>query len=561
LPIDFFALSEPKHNLCRPIDCSPQDSYLLSALLENTSDSIYFKDRESRFVRISQAMAAKLGLACPEDAIGKCDRDFFTAEHADKAFQDEQQIIRTGRPIVAKEERETWPDATETWVVTNKMALGDCDGNVVGTFGISHDITRIKAAEAALRLAHRESDLFIDSVPSILIGVDATGCIKRWNLAAAATFGLAEADVREKPLTNCGIAWLDPEISKEIDTWLAAESSVRRDNIAFQRGSEKRFLGLTVKRVIFTDAGGVNVMIMGADTTERTQLELQLRQAQKLEAIGQLAAGIAHEINTPAQYVRDNLAFVKEAWPGLMSLVEIIRPLNQKGREQDLMREVLNDLDRALTQIDTEYLRTEIPGALDQSLEGIERIAKIVRAMNEFSHPGSSDKQDVDLNRAIETAIAVSRNEWKYVAEIETRLDRTVPLVACFASEFNQVIINLLVNAAHAIEERVTRGDKGLIIVGSRCIEGFVEIYVKDNGPGIPTAIRSRVFEPFFTTKGVGKGTGQGLAIAHRVIVNRHEGAIWFDTEIGAGTTFYLRLPLTPKQGSNASRLEPTSTR
>lgn len=553
-------MSEPKDNLCHRIDCSPQDSYLLSALLENTSDSIYFKDRESRFLRISHAMATKLGLSCPGDAIGKCDRDFFTAEHADKALHDEQQIIRTGRPIVAKEEKETWPDATETWVVTNKMALGDCNGKIVGTFGISHDITRIKAAEAALRLAHRESDLFIDSVPSILIGVDATGRIKRWNLAAAETFGLAESDVRDKPLTNCGIAWLDPEISKEIDTWLATETSVRRDNIAFQRGSEKRFFGLTVKRVIFTDAGGVNVMIMGADTTERTQLELQLRQAQKLEAIGQLAAGIAHEINTPAQYVRDNLAFVKEAWPGLMSLLEIMRPRNQNGREQNITREVLNDLHRALTQVDTEYLCAEIPGALDQSLEGIERIAKIVRAMNEFSHPGSSDKQDVDLNRAIETAIAVSRNEWKYVAEIETRLDRSLPPVPCFASEFNQVIINLLVNAAHAIEGTVSQGGKGLITVGSRCVDRFAEIWVKDSGPGIPQAIRSRVFEPFFTTKGVGKGTGQGLAIAHRVIVNRHEGSIWFETEVGAGTTFYLRLPLTPKQTSHPSHLESTST-
>ncbi|MBI3300896.1 MAG: HAMP domain-containing histidine kinase [Deltaproteobacteria bacterium] len=173
-------------------------------------------------------------------------------------------------------------------------------------------------------------------------------------------------------------------------------------------------------------------------------------------------------------------------------------------------------------------------------------MTKIVRAMKEFSHPGSEEKVETDLNRAIETTITVARNEWKYVAELATDLDSSLPPVPCLPGEFNQVILNLIINAAHAIAVVVSEGStsKGTITVSTRHDGDWAEIRVSDTGTGIPEAIRAKIFAPFFTTKEVGKGTGQGLAIAHSVIVDKHKGTIGFETEVGRGTTFIIRLPL-----------------
>jgi signal transduction histidine kinase len=188
----------------------------------------------------------------------------------------------------------------------------------------------------------------------------------------------------------------------------------------------------------------------------------------------------------------------------------------------------------------------EVPQAIQQSLQGIGRVTTIVRAMKEFSHPGSEEKSDTDLNRAIETTITVARNEWKYVAEVVTDFDPALPLVRCLPGEINQVILNLIVNAAHAIADVVENNgkSKGTITIRTRSQGDRVEIRVSDTGTGIPETIRAKIFDPFFTTKGVGKGTGQGLAIAHSVIVDKHGGTISCETEVGKGTTFVIRLPL-----------------
>jgi len=191
------------------------------------------------------------------------------------------------------------------------------------------------------------------------------------------------------------------------------------------------------------------------------------------------------------------------------------------------------------------YLQEEIPQAIDQSLEGLERIAKIVRSMKEFSHPGMDEKTPIDINQAIETTINVSRNEWKYHADIETDLDPGLPNVSCLPGEINQVLLNLIVNAAHAIVNVVGEsGDKGLIRISTRLDGAWAEIRVSDTGTGIPEEIKQRIFDPFFTTKMVGKGTGQGLAIAYSVVVDKHGGVIDLESEEGKGTTFIISLPL-----------------
>jgi signal transduction histidine kinase len=204
------------------------------------------------------------------------------------------------------------------------------------------------------------------------------------------------------------------------------------------------------------------------------------------------------------------------------------------------------DIRAAAQDMDVEYLSQEIPKAIQQSLDGVERVANIVRAMKEFSHPGSGEKTSIDLNHAIESTITVAKNEWKYVADVVSEFDPQLPPVSCLPGEFNQVILNILVNAAHAIAVVVgdAAGQKGTIRVMTRRDGAWAEVRISDTGPGIPEAIQNRVFDPFFTTKKVGKGTGQGLAIAHNVIVEKHGGSITFESEVGKGTTFIIRLPI-----------------
>ena len=266
---------------------------------------------------------------------------------------------------------------------------------------------------------------------------------------------------------------------------------------------------------------------------ERDRLEDNLRQAQKLEAIGQLAAGIAHEINTPTQYVGDNLRFLKESFGELDSLLgQLVEFGGGPARA-------------ALSEADFDYLKEEIPRALNQSLEGVDRVAKIVRAMKEFSHP-AREKTATDLNRAIQSTITVASNEWKYVADIEMDLDANMPSVHCSPAEFNQVVLNIVVNAAHAISDVVGDGGKGKgkIRVKTRPEGEWAVIEISDTGAGMPAHVQQRIFEPFFTTKEVGKGTGQGLAIAHNVIVDKHGGTIKVSSAPGKGTTFTIRLPI-----------------
>ena len=203
----------------------------------------------------------------------------------------------------------------------------------------------------------------------------------------------------------------------------------------------------------------------------------------------------------------------------------------------------------AVKGVDTGYLMEEIPKAIDQTLEGITRVSTIVSAMKEFSHPDTKEKIPLDLNHAINSTITVARNEWKYVADLETEFDPSLPLISCLPGEFNQVILNLIVNASHAISDVVKKGgpEMGKIKVQTRNCPEWAEILIQDTGTGIPEKARSRIFDPFFTTKAIGKGTGQGLAIARSVIVDKHGGSIHFETEEGKGTTFIIRLPLNGK--------------
>jgi PAS domain S-box-containing protein len=283
-------------------------------------------------------------------------------------------------------------------------------------------------------------------------------------------------------------------------------------------------------------------VVVMRDVTEKATLETQLARAYKMEAIGQLAAGIAHEISAPAQSVRDNLRFLQDAFRELDGLLQRLNDL--AAARKPLARAVLAD---TLQATEVQFLREEVPKAIGQSVDGAEQISQIVKAMKEFSDP-TQEKIPLDLNRAIASTITVTGNEWKRVAEVRTEFDPALPPVVCMPGEFKQVILNMLMNAAHAIAAIAGDGSKGkgTITVTTRQAGDCVEIRISDTGIGISPEIRERIFDPFFTTKPPSQGTGQGLTIAHDVIVNRHHGSIALETQPGRGSTFIIRLPLRP---------------
>lgn len=282
--------------------------------------------------------------------------------------------------------------------------------------------------------------------------------------------------------------------------------------------------------------------------------QAQLLQAQKMESIGQLAAGVAHEINTPTQYVMDNLGFVQTANGKLLEVLDAALGVAHQAREGAVPAEAMDHLDHLVRRARIDFLKQQIPGALDESLEGLTHISNIVSAMKEFSHPSAGEKTQVSLADLVATTVTVARNEWKYVADLETSLPADLPPLPCLRDMVGQTLLNLVVNAAHAIAETLEPGvrDKGRIQISAEVEGAYMVIRVSDDGAGIPPGIRERIFEPFFTTKPVGKGTGQGLAIVYSTVVDKHQGQIHCESAEGAGTTFTLRLPLAP--GNTESR-------
>jgi len=296
---------------------------------------------------------------------------------------------------------------------------------------------------------------------------------------------------------------------------------------------------------------------MMLDVTDQRRLENELAQAQKLESVGRLAAGVAHEINTPVQFVSDSVSFVREAMDDLSQIVDRYRELRTATENSDgqgaNVAAAAKAAEEAEDDVDLDYILENAPVALDRARDGLGRVAAIVRSMKEFAHPDRKEMAQVDINQAISSTLVIASNEYKYVAEIETAFGE-LPLVNCYAGEINQVVLNLIVNAAHAIGDVVTgTNGKGRIKVSTRVLDDQVEIAIADTGKGIPVEVRARIFDPFFTTKEVGKGTGQGLAIARSVIVDKHGGTLHFETEVGQGTTFFIRLPISGPASASAA--------
>lgn len=279
---------------------------------------------------------------------------------------------------------------------------------------------------------------------------------------------------------------------------------------------------------------------------DRERADLELRHAQKLQAVGQLAAGIAHEINTPLQFVGDNIRFVAQTFEDIQLLIGKYRELVKALSSISECAALVEQVKVAEQDADLAFLEENIPSAFSQAQDGMSRISQIVGAMKEFARSDGRQKVAADLNRALEVALTIAKNEYKYVADVETDFGE-IPPVMCHLGDINQVFLNLLVNAAHAIAEVVgNNGNRGCIRVRSASEGNTVRIDISDTGCGIPESARERVFEPFFTTKPVGRGSGQGLAIARSIIVDKHGGSLTFESQLGGGTVFTILLPVVP---------------
>jgi PAS domain S-box-containing protein len=518
-----------------------EERNLLRALLETTTDQVYFKDLESRFVRVSRAQATKLGFDGPDELIGKTDFDVFSAEHAQPAFADEQRIIRTGEPISDMEERETWADDREAWVSTSKFPLHNERDEVIGTFGISRDITNRKRTEDGLRESDERWRTLLANAQEMIIVVDGEGrvaycspSIQRWLGYDAEEF----VELPSHPDDEVALARALADVTPDSPVLLAHRLGHRDGS---WHAFESSFVCLREQPV----AGAV--LITSRDVSdrlaleqERERLDFERRVSQRLQAVGQLAAGIAHEINTPVQFVGDSLTFLQDAVGELRELMRLYREWLLAG--EDVTREQLIAAEEG---IDLEYLDERVPAAFARTLDGVARVAEIVRAMRRFAHPSDVGTAPADLSEAIETTLAVCRSEYKYVADVTLSLEE-LPPVDCNVGDLNQVFLNLIVNAAHAIEDRFADSEqRGAITISTRALGDDVVIEIADDGGGIPLDVQDRIYEPFFTTKDVGRGTGQGLAIA-RTIVEQHSGVLQCASAPGAGTCFTITLPRQP---------------
>ncbi len=518
-----------------------ESNELVRLVLDSIPEAVYGIDMQGKCTFCNPSCLRLLGYQEPADLYGK---DMHALIHYSRPdgtpYPVEEchiyEAFRRGRGTHIDNEviwrRDGTSFSAEYW--SHPIHRGE---KAIGTVVTFVNITERKRAETELRLTQFSVEHASDAVE----WVDPQGRIVYVNQAGCRALGRSLEE-----LLSLSIPDINPLFTKEGfgPFW---EELRTRGSMTFEskrQTKQGRIFPVEVTANYLQFDGQEYCFSFARDVTERRELESQLRQAQKLEAIGHLAAGIAHEINTPTQFVTDNLTFLRDSWKATHELLELYRSAIRNAA--GLSPAVSAALDEATRKCDLDFIAAEVPRAIDQSLDGARRVAEIVRAMKAFSHPDSADKTTTDLNQAIESTITVARSEWKYVAEVATVFDDTLPPVVCYPGDINQVILNLVVNAAQAIKEKIKDGKKGRITVGTRTRGEFAEISITDTGTGIPEAIRTRIFDPFFTTKDVGKGTGQGLALAHSVIVNKHRGKIWFETEMGRGTTFFIHLPIKP---------------
>ncbi len=407
-------------------------------------------------------------------------------------------------------------------------------------FFASLTLSRKQMRDELGRVRHDTEKAIMNSFSSAIVTIDQTGVITSFNEGAKQVFGYSDNEILRKNVS----CLMPPAVAEQhahyLQRYLDAKDPshlAKRREIEGLRKNGEIFPALLTVTAIDVD-GTLQFFEVIDDIAESKSMQAQLAQAQKLEAIGQLAAGVAHEINTPIQYIGDNLSAVQGYMADIMAYQQSLSALADQHLKPQL--------DALASQHDLPFILEDAPKALQQAYEGVERVTEIVKAMKSFSHvEASQSKQAINLHEALNNTLIISRNNTKYIAEIETDYAADVGFIECYPSELNQVFLNLIINAAHAIEEK--QAGMGKIRIVTRKLDDSVEILISDNGAGIPEQIREKVFNLFFTTKKVGKGTGQGLSLSHSIIVEKHQGKLFFESSPGIGTTFHVQLPINLK--------------
>jgi PAS domain S-box-containing protein len=507
---------------------------------ESSGDSIYVWDLGSDPATVMAAYqpgseAFGAGTAWPTRELR---RQFYHPDDRDRVEAAIQRNIEQGEPF-KQEYRIVLPSGEVRHYADQGSAVRDSTGHPYKWVGASRDITDQKKVERA----NAQLASIVENADAAIVSQHLTGSVLTWNRGAERIYGYTAEEMIGRTMA----ALVPPDRLAEEAAFMQRLRSGERINhvetVRLTKSGEPIPVLLTLSPMLDRQGNFLGIAHVAEDITHVKELERQLAQTQKLESIGQLAAGIAHEINTPIQYIGDNGRFLKDGFRDLVKFAEARRDSGEEPISGSAGVPLPSP--EMLDESVFDYLRNEVPIAIEQLLGGVDQVARIVLAMKEFSHPGPAEKIPVDINRTIESTVLVSKSEWKFLAELTTEFDPELPPVPCFAGEFNQVILNLIVNAAHAIADVVKdSGRMGNIHITTRRDGVAVDIRVSDTGCGIPKANQSKVFDPFFTTKPVGKGTGQGLAIAYGVIVQKHGGTIHLESEPGSGTTFIIRLPL-----------------
>lgn len=483
------------------------------------------------------------------------------------------ETVAVVRDIASDPDAESWRDLAERCSLVSSITLPLRDGQeIVGILGVFSNrrdsfeeaeqglLARVaeelafalqtlvaqEAAEKAgdeLRRSLDETELLVNAMTSILVGVGPDDNIRKWNHAAERIFGTDAESVVGRPLLECSVDWDWPAVLRLIGETRQDSESSRQAEIAFtKQDGGQGLLGLRCTKVAVGGDGGL--LLVGDDITEQLQRQNRRLHSRKLESLGQMAAGIAHEINTPLQYVSDNTSFCADAVADLSLSRERLHALlavedQDPAAKLAALREVIEDEDIA-------YLLNELPPAVSQTMEGVKRVSKIVRSLRLFMREDKKNHTLSSLREIVEATVTLCRNEWRYVAGVELNLDPELPSLPCAAAELSQALLNIIVNAAQALSEGVdpASGERGSIRISSSLDGDCALLCISDNGPGVPFELQERIFEPFFTTKTVGSGTGQGLSLAREIIVGMHGGEISLVSEPDAGCSFRIRLPL-----------------
>jgi PAS domain S-box-containing protein len=388
-----------------------------------------------------------------------------------------------------------------------------------------------------------ENEKLIAAISSMFIAVGADGKISQWNHSSETFFGIPGAEVKDQLLVDLLKDYISAEKLDEIIR-MGLHSDRSSNNIEipvhFKKDNDSKLLLVNISPIMDKRGKRFGFLLLAEDITHRKKEQIQRFLSQKLEALGQMAAGVAHEIRSPLQYIGDNGRFLMEAFGSLIALsLEIGNKIKEAaGSGNPIEAEELTQL---LNESEFDFFIEEIPKASEQIVDGVTRVSNIVKSMYEFSHTGNGVDEKSDLNELLKSTLVVAQNRIKKVADLETEYAPDLPHIPCGMGELNQVFLNLLINAADAIAET---GKRGLIKVSTKRKNDELIVEISDNGIGIPEKIKEKIFTPFFTTKDVGKGTGQGLHFSYRIVVERHKGKLYFESKANKGTTFYIHLPI-----------------